>query len=58
MESAANSGGGDDDSVGKLLVNRYLKGATIGQGTYGVVNKAIDTKVRPFLHPFRNPSPR
>ncbi|KAG2627785.1 cyclin-dependent kinase D-1-like [Panicum virgatum] len=44
MASAANSGGGDDDSVGKLLVNRYLKGAVVGTGTYGVVNKAIDTK--------------
>lgn len=51
MASAGNSGGGDDDSGGKLLVDRYLKGEQLGEGTYGVVNKAIDTKV-PFLHPF------
>nr|CAB3461587.1 unnamed protein product [Digitaria exilis] len=44
MASAANSGGGDDDSGGKLLVGRYLKGENVGEGTYGVVNKAVDTK--------------
>jgi cyclin-dependent kinase 7 len=48
MASAASSGGGDDDSAGKLLVNRYLKGEIVGEGTYGIVNKAIDTKVRPL----------
>lgn len=48
MASAANSGGGDDDSGGKLLVGRYLKGENVGEGTYGVVNKAVDTKVPPL----------
>ncbi|CAN6333209.1 unnamed protein product [Urochloa humidicola] len=44
MSSSGNSGGGDDDSGGKLLANRYLKGELLGEGTYGMVYKAIDTK--------------
>ncbi|KAJ1262740.1 hypothetical protein BS78_09G133200 [Paspalum vaginatum] len=44
MASAGNSGSGDDDSGGKLLVDRYLKGEKLGEGTYGIVFKAIDTK--------------
>jgi serine/threonine protein kinase len=45
MASAGNSGSGDDDSGGKLLADRYQKGEVLGEGTYGVVFKAIDTKV-------------
>ncbi|XP_066366304.1 LOW QUALITY PROTEIN: cyclin-dependent kinase D-1-like [Miscanthus floridulus] len=44
MASAGNSGSGDDDAGGKLLADRYQKGEVLGEGTYGVVFKAIDTK--------------
>jgi serine/threonine protein kinase len=49
MASAGNSGSGDDDAGGKLLADRYQKGEVLGEGTYGVVFKAIDTKV-PLPH--------
>jgi len=55
MASAGNSGSGDDDAGGKLLANRYQKGEVLGEGTYGVVFKAIDTKV-PFPHQSPKPS--
>ncbi|KAL5202371.1 hypothetical protein ABZP36_013323 [Zizania latifolia] len=39
------TGGGDDDDAGvKRVVDRYLKREVLGEGTYGVVFKAIDTK--------------
>ncbi|TVU19260.1 hypothetical protein EJB05_35399 [Eragrostis curvula] len=38
------SGGGDDDSGGKLVVDRYRKREVLGEGTYGIVFKATDTK--------------
>ncbi|AQK85690.1 cyclin-dependent kinase D-1 isoform X1 [Zea mays] len=44
MASAGISGSGDDDAGGKLLADRYQKGEVLGEGTYGVVFKAIDTK--------------
>ena len=35
----------------KKVADRYLKREVLGEGTYGVVYKAIDTKVKalPFL---------
>lgn len=39
----------------KKVADRYLKQETLGQGTYGVVFKATDTKVIPHfknLHKF------
>lgn len=30
----------------KKVADRYLKREVLGEGTYGVVSKAIDTKVR------------
>jgi hypothetical protein len=47
------SGGGDDDSGGKLVVDRYRRRQVLGEGTYGVVFKATDTKVPP-----PSPSPK
>lgn len=34
----------DDGSLAKLVADRYLKRELLGEGTYGVVFKAIDTK--------------
>lgn len=56
MASAGNSGSGDDDVGGKLLADRYQKGEVLGEGTYGVVFKAIDTKV-PLPTNLLNPPP-
>jgi cyclin-dependent kinase 7 len=39
------SGDGDDDSGGKLVVDRYRKREVLGEGTYGIVFKATDTQV-------------
>lgn len=35
----------EDSSQSKLVADRYLKRELLGEGTYGVVFKAIDTKV-------------
>ena len=43
--------GGDDDAGAKRVADRYLKREVLGEGTYGVVFKAIDTKVGPSLPP-------
>lgn len=32
----------------KKVADRYLKREVLGEGTYGVVYKAIDTKVAPI----------
>ena len=37
-----------DHLIAKKVADRYLKREVLGEGTYGVVYKAIDTKV--FLH--------
>ena len=34
----------------KKVADRYLKREVLGEGTYGVVYKAIDTKVGAYLH--------
>jgi cyclin-dependent kinase 7 len=46
-----SSGGDDDDAGAKRVADRYLKREVLGEGTYGVVFKAIDTKVRPSFPP-------
>jgi cyclin-dependent kinase 7 len=51
-----SSGGGDDDAGAKRVADRYLKREVLGEGTYGVVFKAIDTKVAPSL-PLPAPKP-
>lgn len=33
----------------KKVADRYLKREVLGEGTYGVVYKAIDTKVLPIF---------
>lgn len=33
--------------LSKKVADRYLKREVLGEGTYGVVYKAIDTKVKP-----------
>jgi len=41
-----------DDKGEKIVADRYLKKELLGEGTYGVVFKALDTKVfqlSPFL---------
>ncbi|KAI4963393.1 hypothetical protein ZWY2020_014170, partial [Hordeum vulgare] len=38
------TGGGGDDAGEKRVTDRYLKREVLGEGTYGVVFKAIDTK--------------
>jgi serine/threonine protein kinase len=45
------SGGGDVVAGAKRVADRYLKREVLGEGTYGVVFKAIDTKVRPSFPP-------
>jgi len=35
-----------DSLITKKVADRYLKREVLGEGTYGVVYKAIDTKVR------------
>lgn len=44
-----------DQLLTKKVGDRYLKRGLLGEGTYGVVNKAIDTKVLRLLlfHVFR-----
>lgn len=37
----------------KKVADRYLKQQVLGQGTYGVVFKATDTKVIGFFHEIR-----
>lgn len=37
----------------KKVADRYLKQEVLGQGTYGVVFKATDTKVIDFFHEIR-----
>jgi serine/threonine protein kinase len=49
----SNGGGGDEDAGTKRVADRYLKREVLGEGTYGVVFKAIDTKVSPS--PLLNP---
>lgn len=40
-------GGEEEESLSsKKIVDRYLKGEILGEGTYGVVFKAIDTEVK------------
>lgn len=36
----------------KKVADRYLKREVLGEGTYGVVYKAIDTKVSPIVSSF------
>jgi serine/threonine protein kinase len=55
------SGDGDDDSGGKLVVDRYRKREVLGEGTYGIVFKATDTQVTstpPPPPPLNPPPPR
>lgn len=42
------SGSGDEDKGEKIVADRYLKKEILGEGTYGVVFKALDTKVPTF----------
>jgi serine/threonine protein kinase len=39
-----------ENDVEKKVADRYLKREILGEGTYGVVYKAIDTKVINFSH--------
>lgn len=39
-----------DQLLTKKVADRYLKREVLGEGTYGVVYKAIDTKVPSLLH--------
>uniref|UniRef100_A0A0E0L246 Cyclin-dependent kinase D-1 n=1 Tax=Oryza punctata TaxID=4537 RepID=A0A0E0L246_ORYPU len=41
---ASGDGGGGDDAGVKRVADRYLKREVLGEGTYGVVFKAVDTK--------------
>lgn len=41
---SSGGGVGDDDAGAKRVADRYLKREVLGEGTYGVVFKAIDTK--------------
>ncbi|WOK95989.1 cyclin-dependent kinase D-1 isoform X1 [Canna indica] len=43
-DSAGASAGDEDASFSKRVADRYLKREVLGEGTYGVVFKAIDTK--------------
>lgn len=49
------SGDGGDDAGVKRVADRYLKREVLGEGTYGVVFKAVDTKVH--LIPSHHPPP-
>lgn len=42
-----------EELLTKKVADRYLKREVLGEGTYGVVFKAIDTKV-PYLSTFQN----
>lgn len=41
-----------DELLTKKVADRYLKREVLGEGTYGVVYKAIDTKVPIFPFSF------
>nr|XP_009417926.1 PREDICTED: cyclin-dependent kinase D-1-like isoform X3 [Musa acuminata subsp. malaccensis] len=43
-DSGGGSAGEEDPSLAKRVADRYLKREVLGEGTYGVVFKAIDTK--------------
>lgn len=58
-EPSAAAVGDEDPSLSKRVADRYLKREVLGEGTYGVVFKAIDTKVGwnppvPFSAPLFN----
>ena len=44
-----------ENDVEKKVADRYLKREILGEGTYGVVYKAIDTTVINFSHFSLNP---
>lgn len=39
-------------AMNRKVADRYLKREVLGEGTYGVVYKAIDTKVTFFVYTF------
>lgn len=41
-----------DELLSKKVADRYLKAEVLGEGTYGVVYKATDTKVILIEHSF------
>ncbi|XP_064997901.1 cyclin-dependent kinase D-1-like isoform X2 [Musa acuminata AAA Group] len=43
-DSGGASAGEEDPSLSKRVADRYLKREVLGEGTYGIVFKAIDTK--------------
>ncbi|CAL9136955.1 cyclin-dependent kinase [Musa troglodytarum] len=48
-DSGGGSAGEEDPSLAKRVADRYLKREVLGEGTYGVVFKAIDTKANRLI---------